>query len=407
MTPSEKIEDYARGWAGLMKLVRNGHSWSGSERNRFFLTGGQGKFHEMSHLAGLDQSEDGRGLALVDWDLDGRLDLWYRNRNAPRLRLMLNRLEGPGSIAIKLEGTRSNRDGIGAVVELLPAPNKERLVRSVKAGDLFLSQSSKWLHFGLGDETGFTHALVIWPGGEKEIFKEIGPKAGRFLLKQGTGQAVSMSPRGDLHLKAKPLATASQNDGSARIILPARVPFPAITYRNQAAQLKTLAGAGKPRLLILWSGTCRHCKSTLKEVTKNAAAIRAANLEVLALSVDGLAGPAADVSPSYDLIDQSKFPFSWGLLNAESALQIHRFQEKLFDLTPSSSVPLALLLAPNGGALAIYRGELSPDVILQDWQSLQNANPTQRYHLAPPLSGTWFTNPLPQTAVEQLFRVKN
>jgi secreted protein with Ig-like and vWFA domain len=69
--------------------------------------------------------------------------------------------------------------------------------------------------------------------------------------------------------------------------------------------------------------------------------------------------------------------------------------------------PGMFFLAPNGGALAIYRGELSPDVILQDWQSLQNANPTQRYHLAPPLSGTWFTNPLPQTAVEQLFRVKN
>ena len=148
-----------------MKLVRSGHSWSGSERNRFFLNGGQGRFHEMSHLAGLDQIEDGRGLALVDWDHDGRLDLWYRNRSAPRLRLMLNRRESPASIAIKLEGTTSNRDGIGAVVELLPAQKTKLLVRSVKAGDLSLSQSSKWLLFGLGDETGYTHASVIGPGG--------------------------------------------------------------------------------------------------------------------------------------------------------------------------------------------------------------------------------------------------
>ena len=82
MSPSENIVDYTEGWAGLMKLVRNGYSWSGDERNRFFLNGRQGAFHEISHLAGLDHSEDGRGLAIVDWDQDGRLDLWYRNRSA-------------------------------------------------------------------------------------------------------------------------------------------------------------------------------------------------------------------------------------------------------------------------------------------------------------------------------------
>ena len=83
MSPTE-VEDNIRGWSELMKLVRKGYSWSGGERNRMFLNEQGGAFHEMSHLVGLDHADDGRGLAVVDWDQDGRLDLWYRNRTAPR-----------------------------------------------------------------------------------------------------------------------------------------------------------------------------------------------------------------------------------------------------------------------------------------------------------------------------------
>jgi hypothetical protein len=399
VSPSEKIADYARGWAGLMKLVRNGHSWSGSEQNRFFLNGKNGSFHEMSHLAGLDQIEDGRGLAIVDWDQDGRLDLWYRNRNAPRLRLMLNRHKSPPSIALKLQGTTSNRDAIGAVVELLPA-KKDRLVRSVRAGDLFLSQSSKWLHFGLGSEVDQTKARVIWPGGEVEIFVDL--SAGRFLLQQGTGKALALPQRAAITLKPQALEAVTAQQ--ARIILPARVPFPKITFRNQAAQTKILVADGKPRLLILWSGTCNHCETSLQEISKSATAIRTSGLEVLALSVDGISGPATDLSHAYDLIDHTKFTFPWGLIDAPSISRIHNFQAGLFDRTPPPTVPLLILLDEKKRALAIYRGETPIAEILEDWQTIRTANETQLYHFAPPLSGTWFTNPLSQREVDRLFQ---
>ncbi len=404
MTPSEKIDDYARGWSNLMKLVRNGHSWSGSERNRFFLNGQNGNFHEMSHLAGLDQIEDGRGIAIVDWDQDGRLDLWYRNRNAPRLRLMLNRRGSAPALAIKLEGTTSNRDGIGAVVELLPVREDQRAVQSVRAGDLFLSQSSKTLHFGLGKNSNYSKASVVWPGGEREIFEGIGPKGGRFFLKQGSGKASSLSQRAPVGLKAQDLPLASDTSGKARIILPARVLFPKITFRNPAAQSRNLPVDRKPRLLLLWSGSCAHCQSSLKNLSAQADAIRAAKLEVLALSTDGLAGPAADMTATYKLIDKTKFPFNWGSIDSASAERIHHFQESLFDRIPAASIPLAILLDQNNRALAIYRGEIPFSTILQDWRTLQLATDTQLFHLAPPLHGSWFTNPLPRSAVDQLFR---
>lgn len=388
-----------------MTLVRQGHSWSGSERNRFFLNS-VGTFHELSSLSGLDHPDDGRGLAVVDWDQDGRLDLWYRNRTAPRLRLMMNSREADPSLSIRLEATSANRDGIGAVVQLLPKESSP-LVRSLRAGDLFLSQSSKWLHFGTKDSLKVTGAEVLWPGGKREQFSGLSKK-GRFLLKEGSGKAITWKAKISREESPSPQETqplaAGQDDGFARIILPSRIPIPAITYRDQVAKPVTLRINGKARLLILWSGECPHCSKELRTLTADAASIRGAQLELFALSVDGLEGPAADLSSTYDLIDESSFPFPWGFIDVTSANQIHRFQKALFDRTPANTVPLALLLDQGGNCVAIYRGPFDTNTILTDWQNIKNADEKQLYHLAPPLTGTWFTNPLPRAEVIPLVR---
>jgi hypothetical protein len=78
------VDQYADAWSALMKQVREGHSWSGRERNRLFINAKGKRFYDASILSGLDFPDDGRGIAVVDWDQDGRLDLWYRNRTAPR-----------------------------------------------------------------------------------------------------------------------------------------------------------------------------------------------------------------------------------------------------------------------------------------------------------------------------------
>ncbi len=405
MSPSEQIDEYARGWGELLKLVRNGHSWSGGERNRMFLNGQVGGFHEVSHLAGLDQADDGRGIAVVDWDQDGRLDLWYRNRTAPRLRLMMNRREAGESIAIKLEGVSVNREGIGAVVELLPARENRRSVRSVRAGDLFLSQSSKWLHFGLDEGGTYTQAMVIWPGGEKEVFEGIAA-GGRFVLRQGVKQAeVQKSRSGVVNLEASEM-NASKDDGIARIVLPSRIPIPVIGFRDQLARPSRLQANGKAKLLVLWSGDCAHCKRELNAISKESATIRGENLEVLALSVEGIEGAAADTSSAYDLIDSSGFPFPWGLIDRDSVGRLHGWQEALFDRTPASSVPLTILLDGLNQAVAIYRGPLEIADVVSDWRMLRDADEHRLYHLAPPMKGTWFTNPLPQREVVRLLRRK-
>ena len=88
-----------------------GRSWSGRERNACFLNTADGRFASISGLAGLDQADDSRAVAIVDWDRDGDLDLWVSNRTAPRLRFLRNDLNQDNHfVSIKLEGRTSNRD---------------------------------------------------------------------------------------------------------------------------------------------------------------------------------------------------------------------------------------------------------------------------------------------------------
>ena len=113
---------YVAAWNAAERMLRDGRSWSGRERNCVFLNCGTMPFADISAASGLDFPDDARAMSLVDWDHDGDLDVWLRNRTAPRLRLMLNGLNGagrrPAFLALRLEGTECNRDAIGARVEV-------------------------------------------------------------------------------------------------------------------------------------------------------------------------------------------------------------------------------------------------------------------------------------------------
>ena len=292
MSPDQQVdpERYRSAWAAIIQLVRDGYSWSGRERNRLLLNCGKAGFADVSSIAGLDHDGDGRALAVVDWDQDGDLDLWYRDRTAPRLRLMLNRHAAPGRaddfVALKLQGTTGNRDAIGAVVEVVMGGAPGRLLKSVRAGDLFLSQSSRWLHFGLAGDGKIREIRVLWPGGDREVFA--GAQAGRaYLLKEGTGSAVDAGwARGGISLGVERAPVGVDGSHGARIILPARIPLPPIGYRNAAGQPLLIRGASKPRLLVLWSASCVHCRRELDAIAKEADQLRGAGVAVTALSLD-------------------------------------------------------------------------------------------------------------------------
>ena len=145
-------------------------SLNGYERNVLFWNQGDGRFVEVAYLAGANRIEDGRGVAVADFDRDGRLDLLLQNLDRPAV-LLMGRGEAGNFLSLELEGTRSNRDALGAVVTARVAGRT--LVRQVKAGSGFISSSSPILHFGLGDATSVETLEIRWPSGERQLLTEV------------------------------------------------------------------------------------------------------------------------------------------------------------------------------------------------------------------------------------------
>ena len=206
----------------LDRMIDEGRSFSGNERNCCFLNTGTGRFATISRVSGLDSLDDSRAVALVDWDQDGDVDMWVSNRNAPRLRLLRNdSTKNQHYLALRLQGRSpgTNRDAIGARVELLSGELESRpLVRTLRAGEGFLSQSSKSLHFGLGSMERIDGVRVRWPGGDVEEF--VGMEVDQFyLLVQGSGKAQRLNRR------SSKVALAPAEQTPAPLTRTARVPL--------------------------------------------------------------------------------------------------------------------------------------------------------------------------------------
>src|SRR5439155_25720926 len=105
----------------------------------------------------------GRGLAVGDFDNDGRIDIVVSNNNQ-RPVLLQNRIAARNHwLTIQLVGTRSNRDAVGARVRVKTANSTQELERT--GGGSYLSSSDPRLHFGLGSATVVDHLEVDWPDG--------------------------------------------------------------------------------------------------------------------------------------------------------------------------------------------------------------------------------------------------
>ena len=160
-------------------------SWSGYQRKKLFRSLGAQTFKEIAAEAGIDNDRDGRGIALADFDNDGRLDIYQTNAGQPSL-LYRNVSPHPGHwLELRLVGTRSNRDAIGARVTV--RAGAMAWLREVDGGNGYAGQSSKRVHVGLGAAAKVDSLLVRWPSGRVESFSV--PVDHLSTLKEGAGKA--------------------------------------------------------------------------------------------------------------------------------------------------------------------------------------------------------------------------
>ncbi len=139
--------------------------------NTLMLNDGRGRFADVSKSSGpgLEISESTRGAGFDDIDHDGDIDCVLLNANSSPT-LLVNRSTDVGHwIGFRLIGTKTNRDAIGARVQITAGSSKQ--VSMVHAGRGYQSHFGTELHFGLGKETQLGEVMITWPGGEKETFR--------------------------------------------------------------------------------------------------------------------------------------------------------------------------------------------------------------------------------------------
>jgi len=378
---AKPAHDYEEGWNALNELIRADGTWSGFERNVFYANNRDGTFSDVSAVVGLDFLEDGRAFALADFDHDGRLEVFLKNRNGPQLRVLKNVVKGLApSIAFRLRGVKSNPDAIGAAVTVETEVGRQ--TRMLQAGSGFLSQHSKEVFFGLGEAKGPVRASIRWPSGlvqelhdlpiNHRVWVEEGNesfKVEAFVSAAGGTEGVPSSKSGGPN-SAREDIDALPSTVETWLLAPVSAPdFSLFDLTEEVWTLGALRG--KVVLLNFWatgSASCRKDLRSLNQLHQRSAGAPSvkSGLYVVAVNVDD-ANEAHKIKTLAQELHLS-FPILHGSDDVAGIYNI--FYRYLFDRHRDLSLPTSFLLNEKGHIVKIYQGPINAERVEQDFQQI-------------------------------------
>ena len=396
--------DYERGWDALGALLARGRSFSGREKNVALLNlrapSGQALFADASAPLGLDQIDDSRCVIPSDWDGDGDLDLWYANRTGPRLKFFRNGLPPPPRwIAFTGIGQRASRDAIGLRIELhlkSAAGVSRTLWRSLRAGDSFLSQTPKILHFAYREDEVIDRITFRWPApGKRQSLPSLPPNT-HYIVTEADGETPSVKPAAVEPLpRLRPAALAaaeapsaavpgdSGRSGTVRARILERTTLPTLEYYTFEGKKRELSDfvrseAAEAVLVVVQAAWCAPCQKEMSELVARAADLQKARISVLSLAVDAARPDAArdDVAAAQAFIERLRWPFAAGLAPEATVKGLAAINART--LYPERDLPLpsAWLLDRDGRVAVIYQGALHPDDVLADLDGMNTVPPS-------------------------------
>lgn len=325
--------EYEQGWDAFNELVREGFNQNAHETNVFYVRR-EGKFYDFSGTSGLDYADDSRAFAAIDLDGDGNLDLILKSRLGPQIRAFRNECgTGRRVLAVHLRGTRSNRDAIGAVVEV--KCGGFRNWQFVRAGSGYLSQHTKTLHFGLQDNQVAEIVRITWPSGLCQEVRNLESGFTHFIVE------------GSNEITKRPFLPRTENGPSAIAVVGDNEPASQAIWLLEPVPLPEPRKG--PRFVCLVDGP---------------GLIAPENVPFEFLD---LAHESSDLAASYAL-----------------------FRKYLLDYRSDFVLPLLILIDDRGMAHKIYPSIPSASILQSDLDRMQDPN---RIALALPFSGRYYTKP--------------
>ncbi len=375
--------EYEQAWNAINELIRSDYTWSGFERNVFYLNNRDGSFSDISGLVGLDFLQDGRTFALGDFDRDGRLEVILKNRNSPQLLYLKNILpELPPAISFRLTGRKSNRDAIGARITI-ETPNG-RQTRTLRIGSGFLAQHTKEMFFGLGSTNLAIQATIDWPSGLSQKLQDL-PINHRIWVEEGL-------PPSRVEPFARPAGIAPAPSGPPETeVLPREIQTwllvpvlaPDFSLSNLAGQVDNLSThRGKTVLLHFCSASSPAAEKDLNRFEGFHKEWAKKGLQLFVIDVDSAQNPGGD---------KTQFPkgaHSFPILKAtpDVVATYNLFYRQIFDRHRDMSVPLSFLIDPRGNIVKIYQNSVSPQQFEADFHGLPQ-NDSERLSKALPFAG--------------------
>jgi hypothetical protein len=183
------------GWLDL--FLTNGHVYPEvsqlkteagyKQRKVIYRNQGNGRFADISERLGspVTDPKAGRGSAFGDFDNDGQMDVAIANVNDLPDLFRLSGRTGHHWTTLKLVGTKSNRNAIGARVRSVAGGVTQW--EEVRGGGSYMSQNDFRVHFGLAAATRLDRVEVRWPNGNEEVWENLAVDAFH-ALKEGSGR---------------------------------------------------------------------------------------------------------------------------------------------------------------------------------------------------------------------------
>jgi len=144
------------------------------DATRLWENDGVGRMTEIAQQSGVTDTDDGKGLMVLDYDLDGDQDVFIVN-HAGRPVLYRNDLGNDNDwLQLRLVGTTANRQAFGARVRLQRHPGAPVQLRELRGGNNFLGQDEAVVHFGLGVQDRPVHRIeIVWPTPEEPRVRQV------------------------------------------------------------------------------------------------------------------------------------------------------------------------------------------------------------------------------------------
>jgi len=152
------------------------NDWTGDDIEAFLLNDesepGVRSFFDIAQFANLMVTGDRKGSVIVDYDMDGKLDIFIASIEYSSIMYHNLGTDTPYNwIGFDLWGTLSNKDAVGTLVTLYAGDLKQ--IHYTKAGTTWRLQDKPYVHFGIGERTNVDSVVIRWPMGNVQVVTDV------------------------------------------------------------------------------------------------------------------------------------------------------------------------------------------------------------------------------------------